>query len=321
MDLKPGIYPNVSFPDYRAIKAVNHHTLWRLREECPANAKYEMENGSQETEALAFGSLTDFILLEPGRFQAKAAVEPEIGDGKAPRRPTKRQVEAKNPSAESVAAIEFWQAWDLENDGKFKVSRADYEKVMQIAAQVRSVQCQDYICGGRSQVVLIWQDPETKLMCKARLDYERYAGFNHLITDLKTARSAHPDYWQFAIYKYGYFQQFAWYNWGWKMLTGEDSICGWLIAEKHAYCGVVYQQAHEEAMEAGVNAFRPALDRFSECDKKDEWPFYESGIVNLPRWALEREGVSRYRLAPKEFAGSRINEVAETFEEAYGLEE
>ncbi|RPJ30210.1 MAG: hypothetical protein EHM35_12820, partial [Planctomycetaceae bacterium] len=133
---QPGIYPGMSFEDYRALPAINWHTLWRMREESPAHALYEMQHGTKETEALAFGSLTDFILLEPGRFEQEAVVEPEIGEGMAPKRPTKRQLDAKKPSAETVRAIEFWQAWDAANAGKIVVKAADYERVLEIERSV-----------------------------------------------------------------------------------------------------------------------------------------------------------------------------------------
>lgn len=317
MTPKPGIYCGVSFPDYRGWDGVNWHTLWRLREESPAHAKYEKENGTKETEALAFGSLTDFVLLEPGRFERDAVVEPEIGDGLAPKRPTKRQREAKNPSAASVAAIEFWDAWDAENAGKFIVSRADYDRVLEIERSVRAAQCRDYICGGRSQVCIVWCDPVTGLLCKARLDYERSAGLNHIITDLKTSRSAHPDYWQWAIYKYGYFGQAAWYEWGWRVATGESSLCGWLVSEKEGLCQVVYYEAHEDVLLAGANAYRWALDEWAKCEKEGVWPGYNGDIINLPRWALQKEGVGRDLIvAPADApAGDE-----QSFEEKYGLE-
>ncbi len=313
----PGIYCGISFPDYRAWSAVNWHTLWRLREESPAHAKYEMQHGTKETEALAFGALTDFVLLEPGRFEQEAVVEPEIGEGLAPRRPTQRQRDAKKPAPASVAAMEFWDQWDAENVGKIIVTREDYNRVLQIERSVRSAQCRDYICGGRSQVCVVWHDPVTGLPCKARLDYERSAGMNHIITDLKTSRSAKDDYWQWAIYKYGYFGQLAWYEWGWRVVTGESSLCGWLVAEKEGLCLVVHQEAHEQAMEAGTNAFRYALDRWAECERKQEWPGYPGGIINLAPWALAREGVGRdlIRVEPAPSPASDRD-----FAEAYGLE-
>jgi exodeoxyribonuclease VIII len=322
--MKPaiGIHIGMSFEEYRSLDAINFHTLWSLREKSPADAQWEFLNGTTETESLAFGSLTDFVLLEPARFIAEAAVEPEIGEGegKAPKRPTARQVNAKNPSKESLEAIRFWDQWDAVHASKIVVKRSDYTRVLEIGEQVRSLQCREYICGGRSQVCLVWNDPQTGLLCKARLDYEQSAGLNHIITDLKTSRSAHPDFWKWAIQKYGYFMQLAWYDWGWNMVTGDTSICGWLIAQTQGFCGVVYRQAHEETIEAGWLAFRVQLDRWAELVKKNDWPFYPTDIVNMDRWALEREGVSKYIIWPEKLAGPTPRPEADTFEAKYGLE-
>ena len=315
MTPEPGIHLGVPFPEYQAWDAINHHTLWTLREQCPANARYEQQFGTRETEALAFGTLTDFVLLEPGRFAAEAAVEPDIGEQGAPKRPTQRQLEAQKPSPATVAAIEFWRQWDDEHVGKIVVTRADYDRVLQIEARVRSAQCKEYICGGRSQVCLVWRDPVTGLLCKARLDYERELGLNHAITDLKTSRSAHESYWRWALYHYGYFQQLAWYEWGWRALRDESSLCGWLIAEKEGYCGVVYRQCDDETLRAGAKSFRKALDRWADCLARDEWPFYSGGLIGLERWALEREGVGPHEVvADKAYTGGTPPEQEDEFD-------
>lgn len=290
---KPGIYHGVPFDEYRSWDAVNHHTLWRLREESPAHARYEQLNGTDETEALAFGSLTDFVLLEPARFAEQAVVEPEIGEGLAPRRPTKRQIEAKKPSPATIDAIHFWEDWDAANAGKIVVKAADYAKVQEIAAQVRVTQCREFICSGESQVCLVWQDVATGLLCKARLDYARYAGFHHIITDLKTSRSAKDGFWQWAIHEYGYFQQMAWYHDGWKILTGEDSLCIWLVAEKKGPWLVEPIEMKKKTLRAGRISYRAALDRYAQCLKANEWPGY-GGLraLDMTDWALQLEGVN-----------------------------
>lgn len=311
----PGIYPGLTFEEYRVIpNAINWHTLWRLREESPAHALYEMQHGTRETEALAFGALTDFVLLEPGRFAEQAVVEPEIGEGLAPRRPTKRQVEAKKPSPESVRAIEFWQEWDEANASKIVVTRADYDRVLEIEASVRTAQCKEYIVGGRAQVCIVWEDPVTGLLCKGRLDYERSAGFNHWISDLKTSRMAKKSFFEFAIYKYGYFGQMAYYEDGWFNVTGERSLCNWLVAEKEGLCVVKPYECGEKTLEAGRNAYRGALDRWAECVKSGEFPAYGAcEIIDMPEWALRQEGVGPdlIRPEPQQTIRETLNKVYE----------
>jgi hypothetical protein len=317
---KPGVYPNVTFDEYRVIAAINWHTLWRMREESPAHALYELQHGSRETEALAFGSLTDFVLLEPGRFEAEAVVEPEIGEGLAPKRPTKRQLEAKKPSPASIQQIQFWAEWDLANAGKLVVTRADYDRVLEIERSVRSAQCREYIIGGRAQVVLVWEDRASGLLCKGRLDYERSAGFNHCITDLKTSRMAKREFFEFAIYKYGYFGQLAFYHDGWAALhEGEPSLCNWLVAEKEGLCVVKPYECGEKTLEAGRNAYRAALDRWAACVKAKDFPAYGGlEIIDMPEWALRQEGVGPELIRPGPVAPAPADN--RSFEEIYDLE-
>ena len=321
---KIGIHIGISMEDYRKLDAVNAHTLWRLVEDCPAEALYEWENGTEETKALAFGSLTDFVLLEPGRFKEQAVVEPEIGEGLAPRRPTQRQIEAKKPSPASLAAIEFWANFDTNNLGKIIVSRSDYDAVMEIEAQVRSVQCRELILGGRSQVCIVWQDRATKLLCKARLDYERQAGFNHFITDLKTSRGIKPEFWQWAIGPrgYGYFFHMAYYHDGWLAVTGDTSLCNWLVVKKGKPMLVKGYETGDLTLEAGRLAYRAALDKWAECVKKNEWPDYGPiEIIDMNRWDLERLGVGPHIIRPEPAAAEPQVEDARSFEEIYQLEE
>lgn len=295
---EPGVHQGVTFEQYRAFTdAVNWHTLWRLLEESPAHAKYEMEHGTKETEALAFGSLTDFVLLEPGRFAQEAVIEPEIGEGLAPRRPNKRQIEAKKPSPATIAAIKYWQEFDAKTAGKIVVARADYDRVLRIERAVRSAQCKDYIVGGRAQVCVVWVDPATGLLCKARLDYERYAGMDHYITDLKTSRSVKEGPFQSAIFKYDYDGQMAFYHDGWLAAKGETSQCWWLAVEKEGLCVVKPWQMHEDWLDSGRLLYRRALTAWSECVKQNCWPDYGGPeVLEMPGWAKDRRGVGPDRI-------------------------
>lgn len=313
------VWVGVPFEEYHQWNAINWHTLWRLIEESPAHAKYEMEHGTKETEALAFGALTDFVLLEPGRFNAEAVIEPEIGDGLAPRRPTQRQLNAKNPSPASVAAIEFWANWDANNAGKIVVTQADYDRVLEIEKSIRTAQCKDYIVGGRAQVCLVWRDAVTGVLCKARLDYERYAGLNHYITDLKTTRSAKKEPFQSQIFRYGYDGQHAFYHDGWAALNnGETSIFSWLAVEKEDLCVVKPWQAHEDWLEGGRNLYRGALDRWGKCVKANEWPDYGGvEILTMPGWAKDRRGVGPDLIRPEPHVSAV--EDNRSFEEKYAL--
>jgi len=315
-----GIHTGVSFPQYLAWDAINWHTLWSMRKKCPADALYEREHGTDETAAKAFGSLTDFVLLEPKRFAETAVVEPEIGEGKAPKRPTARQINAKNPSQESQDAIAFWRQWDEANADKIIVSRKDYDQVMELAARIRAAQCREYICGGRSQVCIVWKDPETGLLCKGRLDYEREAGWNHFITDLKTSRCAHPNFWRWAIEEYGYYGQLAWYEWGWRTLTGEPSLCGWLIAQTQGCPQVVYYDMCDKddlSLHAWRMVFREELNRWAECVKKNTWPGYANQTVGLSDYALRNLGIGPEHILPEPVETEPQD--TRTFEEIYEL--
>src|SRR5690606_21262484 len=68
---------------------------------------------------------------------------------------------------------------------------------------------------GKPEQTLIWQDEETGVWCRARLDWLPEPGRGRLIIpDYKTCRSAAPGALAKAIAEHGYHQQDDWYRTG-----------------------------------------------------------------------------------------------------------
>lgn len=272
----PGIYPGLSFAEYRVIPAVNNGLLWTLKTRSPAHAKYELDNPPKDTPALVTGRAIHSLLLEPAAWDKYYAVRP-VCDGR---------------TREGKAILDDFR----QQAGAREVIKAeDYEIVRQVERSVRSQQCRELICSGRAEVVIVWVDEKTGLLCKARLDYERSDGWNHYIPDVKSTVNASREAFERDIAAYGYYMQAAYYCWGWQVLTGEESVWAWLAVEKDPpYVAKVWEPAWK-TMKAGRKAYRAALDTWAECVEKNEYPAYGGPeLIEMRDWALALEGVGQF---------------------------
>ena len=94
----------------------------------------ESPEADKETPALTFGRAFHMATLEPDVFERTYTVVP----ANAPRYPTAAQWSAKKPSADSLAAMDWWRAWEAENVGRVKLSSADYDRARYMADSVRA---------------------------------------------------------------------------------------------------------------------------------------------------------------------------------------
>ena len=294
MELKSGIYPNVPMDEYAQWPAVNAHRLWTLRTRSPLHSQWEWEHPQEPTPSMGLGILLHTALLEPARWANEVVMLPED----APRRPTQRQIDAKKPSPETVVAVKWWAEWNEKTKGKTLVDAEQKTTLDAMAESVRRLQCHTLVTGGQAETCIVWEDPETGLMCKGRLDYQRVVGWQHCITDLKTCTNAGYDAFQRAINQYGYHHQAAFYCWGWEALTGETPSFTWLCVETDPPYAAKAWECEPSTLDAGKLSYRAALAKYAECLAKNEWPGYGEAVefIGLSDWALKSAGVNAFQV-------------------------
>lgn len=275
----PGIYHDIRFEDYVKIEAVNNSVLKILSDnrKCPAHAKEYMDNGRKDTPALMFGRAMDAYILEPGRFLELYAVMPKCD---------RRTKDGKLMYAEFESAL---------TPGQELINQEDYEKIQTICNAVSGSVAMELIQGGRSQVVAIWIDPETKLKCKARYDY--YREDIPMITDLKSTQDASPDGFAYDVFKYGYYQQAGFYTSGHEILTGDDTCFAIFAIEKEPPFVHSSFELGPKTIQAGKNAARLALKKYKQCIDSGQWPLFNDKIVllDMPQFALQQHGVNQFQ--------------------------
>jgi hypothetical protein len=285
-----GIHPGVLFSVYQSWEAVNASFLTTLSHRTPYHANHDRLHPKAGTDALRVGRALHSLILEPATFDAEWAVCPACD---------KRTKEGKALYAAFVEAKGL----------RCEITEKEFSEIQEMATAVRKQQCISLVCGGRAEVSIVWRDTmdfgpgypkPTGILCKRRLDYERSLGFNHCIVDVKSTLDAGP--WAFAnsIAGYGYALAAAFSIDGWMELTGESSLYTLLAIEKGYHIAKPWEPG-EETIASGRQEYRKALELTAECMKRDEWPAYgtEVGLIDAPRWYLEKWGVGPDLIRPE----------------------
>lgn len=142
---------------------------------------------------------------------------------------------------------------------------------------------------GRPEQSLFWTDEETGAPLRARLDWlPDVHGGRMVIPDLKTCVSASRDHLRKAAYEYGYYVQGPWYMAGIRALgLADDVTFVFVFVEKDPPHLTVVRQLDPDALHAGREDMRRAVDLYADCLAADQWPGYDPDIelISLPPWA------------------------------------
>lgn len=279
--LKPGVYPNVPFDDYSRWDAVNHSKLKHFKK-TPAHARHEMLHQEESTKYQDLGHTVHMALLEPERFaEAGALVAPRV-------------------DRRTTAGKKEWAEFEEASAGKLVVSEADMDALLGISHSVanHSMARQILYGVGVNELSLVWEDPETGVLCKGRIDrlceYEGYP----FVVDLKTtSKPASTHAWQSAVESFGYHEQAAHYLRGLSVLRPLEGDAtrryAWLVVETvPPYCVRVFE-AEEAALQIGNDEVAKYLKAYSECSRTGTWPGWPEGmdLAGLPAWVYKRFNV------------------------------
>jgi len=277
--VKPGIYPNVPFGEYIQWPAINNSLLRIIDIQSAAHAKAYKDNPPPPSKAFREGQIFHALVLEPMEFDSRYAIAPAV-------------------DRRTTAGKQAWKEFEAAAGGKQVVAEEEYQSCLKMAEAVREHRAAwNLLRFGKPEICIIWQDPLTGLMCKARLDYVHLE--NRVIVDLKSTRDASPDAFSKAIWNYGYHQQAAFYLDGLGTLLGDMAEFVFVAVEKEEPFAVACYRAASDILTMGVGAYRRSLQIYKECVVSGVWPAYsqEVELITLPRWAQSAEMLAeRYEL-------------------------
>jgi len=233
------------------------------------------------------GQLAHCAILEPDEFEKRYAVLP----ADAPRRPTDAQWNAKKPSPESVAAMEWWREWNEKNAGRIIITHEQRETAMRQAEAVRRLpDVAEALARGHAEVSAYWNDPETGVLCRCRPDWVHPAGESGVILlDVKTYSDASPDEFRRQVARKRYHLQDSFYSDGYGLAAGVEVLAFIFLAVEtewpYAASAVMLDEASRDQ---GRYEYRRNLDTYAQCLRTEQWPGISAGIeqVSLPAWAF-----------------------------------
>ena len=276
---EPGIYYDIPFNDYKAWPAVNNSSL-NATMKSARHYQYEQTAARHDTPALKTGRLTHCVHLTPEVFAKEYAVIPvdEIekavlsASGEKP-----KNIKATKAYKQLVA--EFLK----EHEGKEVVSQDDLDVAQAISHAVKSHKLGSEMLMGKSEVSIVWEDPLTGLVCKARADIFSPSG--GYLSDLKTTKDASR--FEVSMANFHYDRQAAFYMDGFNSFGfGIDSF-NFVAVETLPPYGVRAAPTQLVTIANGRAKYRAALKAISACRKTQRWPGYSSPKSwELPAWAI-----------------------------------
>jgi hypothetical protein len=264
---EPGVYemPNEEYQADPVPGGSLSHSGARKLLECPAIYRHWADGGSARTRAFDLGHVVHKLVLGAG---SEVVV-----------------IDAGNYTTRS-AREERDAAWA---SGKTPILRAEYDEAQTMAAAVlRNPVANALFDDGQPERSLFWRSDDVWL--RARLDWlpDPKPGRRLIVPDLKTTKSAHPDYLRKALYDYGYYQQAAWYLDAITALgLGDDPAFVFVFVEKTAPYLVTICEPDADAFLYGRAQNAKAIDLYRQCRAADHWPGYADDVIPLalPNWA------------------------------------
>lgn len=267
----PGVYPGVPFLDYLAWDAASQSIL-REFARSPLHARHALTSPRKDTKALIFGEAVHYAILEPEKFATRYAEPPAV-------------------DLRTNAGKAAYAAWQEEHPNAVPLTADEYKRCLDASAAAREHAIAGPILRspvpGLREVSVVWNDPETGVLCKARPDLvTSYDGWT-VVPDVKTTRDASPGAFSASIARYGYHVQAAHYLAGLDAHAPRARRWLWIAVESEPPHGVAVYECSEAARLQGGSERGVYLRAYAKARETDVWRGYPDVIqeLDLPRWA------------------------------------
>lgn len=260
---------------YESLDGVNWSSLKHLATS-PRLFRWRQDRPQEDSRAMLLGRAVHCAVLEPEHFAYGYVCQPEFGD------------------LRTKAAKEARDAWrSALRPGAEVLDAADHALACRVAESVRGHSAAAELLRGESEQVLQWQDADTGLACKARVDL---LAAGHVL-DLKSTRVGTVDSFAREVAQRLYHGQLAYYLDG-ARAAGRlpDDACAYLIAAQTTEpYDVAALRLSPSALERGRALYRRLLRAYAECQATGQWPGIAPEVLDLelPAWAASdaEEGI------------------------------
>lgn len=241
----------------------------------------------EQSPTLLLGSAFHKAVLEPQDFHKEYIVLPE----NAPKKPTAIQLNAKNPSAETLNAIKWREQFNSAYANHTVLTADMYDTAMRMRDAVYKHPSAKMLFGdgGVNESTVLFNDPETGAPCKCRPDR---ISQHDIVVDLKSTEDASPEGFGRSAFNYRYHVQAPFYIDGINVECGYNKVTDFVFVavEKKPPYAVACYFVPKEVFELGRVEYLHNLETYMECLRTGEWPAYSPKIIDLrlPGWAFKR---------------------------------
>lgn len=278
----PGIYADVPFAEYCEWEAVNNSSLGPALKSILHYVSYT-HTIREPSDALRFGCMAHNGVLEPTSMlehyvSLPVDFEADIvnADGSTP-----KNVKATKQYKDKLA--EFCRV----NKGKQIIDRAEFERLISLVSSVREhPRAAAYLTRqGLVECSMVWQDAETGLLCKGRMDH--YSEKYMRITDLKTTRDAGD--FEKSIANFAYDRQAAFYMDGLRTLGHPVEEFCLVCVESDVPFAVRAAPVDQDTIDDGRRAYKEALRNIAAYRRTFEITGYpDPDYWRKPSWAFPK---------------------------------
>lgn len=258
--------------EYNELKAVRRSDLWKIMES-PEKYLYATTHTEAPTPALVFGAAAHKLLLEPDGFFDEYFVMPGDLD---------RRTKAGREAYERLLVV---------NEGRSMIADDVFRDISAMVETAHRSALARKLLYGEHETSFVWQDQDTGLMCKTRLDCLSEPDGNLTVVDYKTVADARTSSFNRDIFKYGYHMQAYMYTESVMQVRhlSERPDFVFIAQEKKAPYALNVVKVDEDVMMAGMDAFRLCLGTLKECQDMDYYwgyngRFDEMNETELPGW-------------------------------------
>jgi exodeoxyribonuclease VIII len=268
LSLAPPCRVQMTSEEYHANPAIGSSSIKELLVS-PMHYKYAIDNPTEPTPAMRFGTAVHTAILEPETFQSRVVVEPKF---------------------EGTGSRAKKEEWRLLNEGKQIVTSDQMADLLLILKSLKGHDlARKLLSGGHAEQSYFDICPDTGLARKARADFLKD---EHTIIDVKTTASAKPEDFAKSIANFGYHISAAYYlDVVGSVLNKKFDEFMIIAIESSAPYGISVHLLDEDAISAGRFLYKKALRTLKECKDKNIYPGYPEKILttSLPPWAYPHE--------------------------------
>lgn len=295
----PGIYYDIPAFQYFKWDAVNASFLKHMAKSA-SHARFNADVHSEPTPAMLQGSVCHTQLFEPDQIAKRYVVAGECSGVTGKGAACTNQGKILSGGVWYCGVHGRGRSWDdlpVVADEECSESPAIITQEMIKNAQAMAIRARwdnkirEILVGAKFEVCIVWIDPVTEILCKARLDV--YRPDTCQIADLKTCEDASEDGFSRTIGDLGYDIQAAFY------LDAATSIAGelhddfiFIAQEKTPPYVAAAWRLHQDAIGLGRHRYRKLLADYKWCRDNNLWPGYHDhqiAVINVTRYFFEKE--------------------------------